>query len=94
MPETAAFRAVVYGRVQGVNFRLFVVRCARALELEGYVRNMSNGSELEVYAEGGKKQLDELLDDIYRGPSRARVDQVDVSWSEYSGDFRGFQVLS
>ncbi len=92
MPGLAAFLATVRGRVQGVNFRIFVVRYARALELKGYVRNLSDGGALEVYVEGGKEQLDELLGHIYHGPSRAEVDRVDVKWSEYSGNFKSFEV--
>lgn len=92
MPENAAFLATVYGRVQGVNFRLFVVRCAREMQLKGYVRNLSNDRALEVYVEGEKKQLDKLLNHIHNGPSRARVDRVDVKWSEYSGNFKSFEV--
>ncbi len=92
MPENAAFLATVYGRVQGVNFRLFVVRCAREMQLKGYVRNLLDDGALEVYVEGGKEQLDELLGHIYHGPSRAEVDRVDVRWSEYSGNFKSFEV--
>jgi acylphosphatase len=92
MPENAAFLATVYGRVQGVNFRLFVVRCAREMQLKGYVRNLSSDRALEVYVEGEKKQLDKLLNHINGGPSRARVDRVDVKWSEYSGNFKSFEV--
>lgn len=92
MPENAAFLATVYGRVQGVNFRLFVVRCAREMQLKGYVRNLSDDGALEVYVEGEKKQLDKLLNHIHGGPSRAEVDRVDVRWSEYSGNFKSFEV--
>jgi acylphosphatase len=92
MPENAAFLATVYGRVQGVNFRLFVVRCAREMELKGYVRNLLDGGALEVYVEGEKEHLDKFLGHIHSGPSRARVDRVDVKWSKYSGNFRSFEV--
>jgi hypothetical protein len=43
--------AVVHGRVQGVGFRYFVMREARALGLSGWVRNQADGS-VEVEAEG------------------------------------------
>jgi acylphosphatase len=90
--ENAAFLATVYGRVQGVNFRLFVMRCAREMELKGYVRNLLDGGSLEVYVEGDKERLDDFLGHIHSGPSQARVDWVDVKWSEYSGDFKSFEV--
>ena len=92
MSELAAALAVVHGRVQGVNFRYFVERHARALELTGYVRNLPNGRDVEVLAEGAKKNLDELLECLKEGPPRAKVDCVDVSWVRYSGRFDRFGV--
>lgn len=92
MSEHAAFVATVRGRVQGVYFRAFVERHARALGLKGYVRNCSGGRELEVWAEGSKEELEQLLEHVRNGPPRARVDSVDVRWSGYSGRFGHFGV--
>jgi acylphosphatase len=44
-------RIAVRGRVQGVGFRDWVMRRARALELAGWVRNRSDGS-VEIFAAG------------------------------------------
>ena len=87
MGDPAAFLATVRGRVQGVNFRYFVERNADALGLSGYVRNLPDRSVVEVCAEGERKDLDRLLELLHTGPPRARVDRVDVKWSEYSGRF-------
>ena len=92
MSESAAISATVHGRVQGVNFRYFVERHAEALGLTGYVKNMPGGREVEVYAEGEKEKLDELLDRLNTGPPRAVVERVDVRWSEYKGEFGRFGV--
>jgi acylphosphatase len=82
----------VHGRVQGVNFRFFVRNRAEALGLKGYVKNLSDGTAVEVWAEGEKTKLGELIDYLKAGPSRARVERVDVEWSEYTGRFNGFQL--
>ena len=92
MSQLAAFSATVYGRVQGVNFRYFVQRNARALGLRGYVENLADGRTLEVYAEGEKESLEELLGYLNSGPPRAEVNRVDVKWSEYNGYFSQFGV--
>ena len=92
MSELAALSATVHGRVQGVNFRLFVIRRARALGLKGYARNLSGGRAVEVYAEGERTGLRDLLGHLRSGPSMARVERVDVKWSSYSGSFTDFQV--
>jgi len=90
--EQASFLAIVHGRVQGVNFRFFVRNRAEALGLKGYVKNLSDGTAVEVWAEGEKTKLGELIDYLKAGPSRARVERVDVEWSEYTGRFNGFQL--
>jgi acylphosphatase len=90
--EQASFLAIVHGRVQGVNFRFFVKDRARALGLKGYVKNLSGGTAVEVWAEGEKTKLGELLNYLNTGPSRAKVERVDVEWSEYTRRFSDFQL--
>jgi acylphosphatase len=90
--EQASFKAIVRGRVQGVNFRIFVADRAEELGLKGYVKNLSGGASVEVWAEGEKTKLDELVKYLKDGPSRARVDRVDVEWSDYRGRFDDFRV--
>jgi len=92
MSEQASLVAVIRGRVQGVFFRAFVRDQAKALGLAGYVKNKSGGGSVEVHAEGEKDKLEELLDYLRTGPSRARVDRVDVEWSDFEGRFQGFSV--
>jgi acylphosphatase len=92
MSEKALLIAIIRGRVQGVYFRAFVRNHAEALGLTGYVRNLPGGSAIEVRAEGEKTKLDELLNQLNIGPPRARVDRVDVEWSEYTGRFKDFQL--
>ena len=90
-PVRARLVAVVRGRVQGVFFRAFVERRAAGLGLSGYVRNLPGGA-LEVQAEGNRDSLEMLLGYLHTGPSRARVDSVDISWGDDKGEFSGFKV--
>lgn len=92
MSEQVAFQATVHGRVQGVYFRAFVEEYARTLGLTGYVRNLSGGRSLEVWAEGDREKLEELLIQLKIGPSRAKVERVDVKWSEHTGRYNHFSV--
>ena len=91
MSVLASVRVIVYGYVQGVFFRAFVVRRANELSLTGYVRN-SPGGTVEVVAEGERKQLEELIGYLKVGPPEARVDEVTTNWSEYSGNYPGFSI--
>jgi len=90
--ETQTLRALVRGRVQGVGFRFFVEAQASALGLTGFVRNLSNGSAVEVVAEGPMATLETLLAELRKGPPLAYVERVDVSWAAPTGDHTGFQV--
>jgi acylphosphatase len=92
MADVAHLSATVYGRVQGVFFRYFVRDVARRLGLKGYVRNLASGDAVEVQAEGEKRQLNKLLEQLKVGPSGARVERVEVKWADYSGRFDDFSV--
>jgi len=92
MTDLASIQATVYGRVQGVFFRDFVSEQATQLGLTGYVRNLPNGEVVEVHAEGGRKQLEELIGYLKVGPPGARVEKVIINWSEYTGNYSRFTI--
>jgi acylphosphatase len=62
--------------VQGVGYRYFVVREARALGVDGYVRNLADGS-VEVVAEAAPATLLTLADRLAEGPAFAEVTSVE-----------------
>jgi len=72
-----ARRFRVFGRVQGVGYRRFVVGAAGALGLRGTVTNCPDGS-VEVVAAGPAAGLDLLRDRLRIGPRFANVTNVDV----------------
>jgi acylphosphatase len=90
----SSLRAIVEGRVQGVNFRQFVYTRARFLRLTGYVGNMDDGQSVEVVAEGPREDLEQLLEYLQEGPRSARVESVEVEWGEASGAWTDFGVMS
>lgn len=84
MPADAPPRrleARVVGRVQGVGYRAFVVRHARALGLGGYVRN-NRDRTVEVNATGDEQALLQLCELLRQGPRGSRVTAVDETWTE------------
>jgi acylphosphatase len=92
MSNNSAFRAVVYGLVQGVNYRYFVQRNAEVIGLTGYAKNLDDGS-VEVFAEGEKDKLSQLIAKLKAGSRAARVERVEVGWGEYSGKYSGFDII-
>jgi acylphosphatase len=80
-PAASIVRAHLWvsGRVQGVGFRFFVQRAARALGLAGFVRNLPD-RRVEVAVEGPRADVDTLVDAVRAGPPGATVTAVDLVW--------------
>jgi acylphosphatase len=91
--QRARLHAVVRGDVQGVGFRYFVRRRARAAGLAGWVRNREDGA-VECVAEGERGALEQLLAELKEGPSGAQVEDVQADWGEPGGENGEFRVVS
>ena len=89
--ERRAYRLRVTGKVQGVGFRYHVIRHAQELGLDGYARNLDDGT-VEIWAEGTQEALNGLLDATRRGPRWAKVDDVKVEPASATRSIRGFTV--
>jgi len=55
------------------------------------VRNLKDG-QVEVMAEGEKESIEDLISKLKEGPRLARVENVDVTWEDYTGEFSEFRV--
>jgi acylphosphatase len=83
-------RVKVHGEVQGVFFRDSTRRRAETHGVAGWVRNCPDGS-VEAVFEGQPDAVEQLVEFCRRGPSRARVDHVDVA-EEQPEALSGFRV--
>mgnify|MGYP003630980859 CR=1 FL=1 len=72
-----AKRLRVRGRVQGVFYRGWTVERARALGLDGWVRNRRDGS-VEILASGPVEAIEMLIEQCRAGPPAAHVTDIDV----------------
>jgi acylphosphatase len=89
MTDKERLCAEVFGEVQGVGFRVFVLRRASGYGLTGWVRNRPDGS-VEVLAEGTRAALESLLTDLNAGPPASAVERVASRWESASLEFRVF----
>jgi acylphosphatase len=83
-------KVIIEGSVQGVFFRAEARDRARALGLSGWVRNVPDGT-VEAVFEGEDERVTTMVEWCRRGPSGARVENVDVDWSEPRGA-EGFSI--
>ena len=94
MADLALIKVTVHGQVKGIGFRAFTREQAKALGLTGYVRNQPGENAVEIEAEGEKARLEKLIAYLKVGPPLARVERVEVNWSEYTGQYADFSVRS
>lgn len=78
LPEGhVARRLRIIGRVQGVWYRGWAMNAAKALDLDGWVRNRMDGS-VEALVVGPEAAVEEFIRRCHRGPSAANVERVDI----------------
>ena len=89
--ERVRVHLIIYGRVQGVFYRYGAQEAARELGLTGWVRNNYDGT-VEAVAEGPKGVLERFVEWCWKGPPRARVDNIELKWEQATGEFKSFGI--
>lgn len=90
--QNKSVKIIVTGMVQGVGFRYFIARSANELGLNGYVKNLWNG-DVEIYAEGRKEFLEDLVKKAGAGPSHSRVESCKVEWLDFTNKYDNFEIF-
>lgn len=81
----------IYGKVQGVFFRISAKAVADQLKVKGLVKNMPDGS-VYIEAEGDDFSLESFLEWCNEGPLQATVQKVEVVEGEVK-NYRNFEIL-
>jgi acylphosphatase len=87
----ARIHLVITGRVQNVGFRSYVQKVAASLSINGWVRNVRY-DQVEVTAEGVRLTLEQFLRLVKIGPRGSHIDDVEISYEEFSGEFSEFGI--
>ncbi len=82
---------LISGAVQGVGFRYHTYQKARQLQVVGWVRNLPDG-RVQVLAEGESDIIDQLISELKSGPSFSQVQNIEIEWSEPTGQHSSFEV--
>ena len=83
--------AIFKGRVQGVHFRDYTKRYARRRGVKGWVKNLHDGT-VEATFEGERENIEEVIRMLREEHPFARVDKIDVQWSECRDQFDRFDI--
>ena len=81
---------IVSGRVQGVFFRDNTRRKAIELGLNGYAKNLSDGT-VEVVVQGDEEKINELIEFIKKSPGTAKVADIKIKHKEPE-NFAKFEI--
>lgn len=81
----------IYGRVQGVGFRMNVKRIAKKLELTGFVRNKEDGG-VEIVAQGNKAELEQFLALVQKNPGLSSITGMSYHWREIDKEYTDFEI--
>ncbi|MCD6145176.1 MAG: acylphosphatase [Methanosarcinales archaeon] len=81
---------IVTGRVQGVGFRYFTVRCANNLGLCGWVRNLPDGG-VEAVIQGQDDSIEQMIELLQEGPGASIVTDLKIEEIEQE-EFSGFTM--
>jgi acylphosphatase len=93
MPDaTVRRRVVVRGDVQGVFFRDSTRREAESRGVRGSVTNRDDGA-VEAVFEGPEAAVDAMVEFCRSGPSRAQVEDLEVTEEKPEGRGGGFKVI-
>lgn len=85
-------QAFFSGRVQGVGFRYTVKSLAVGFDATGVVRNLPDG-RVEFTAEGEAEELRAFVQAIRESEVGRFIRHEELSWTEATGLFRGFEIV-
>ena len=85
-------RIFVTGKVQGVFFRQALKVMAKKNNVNGWVRNLSDG-RVEAVLEGEDLDVSTLVEWAHAGSANARVEDIEIKNEQYKEEFTKFEVL-
>ena len=72
------YSIIVHGRVQGVGFRYFTAMQAMKFHLNGWCRNMSNGT-VSIEIQGLENDISSFITAIKKGNGFCIVDEIELN---------------
>jgi len=83
---------LIEGQVQGVFFRDYTEKKAVELRLNGWVKNMANGTVEAVFS-GEEKDVTTMIESLHTGSPNSKVEKVTVNDFLALEDFSHFEII-
>ncbi len=83
---------MVEGKVQRAGYRDNIDKVAYEHGLTGYVKNLEDGT-VKVVCEGEKEEIENFLEEINIDKYPIKVTNIDVEYSEATGEFEYFDIV-
>jgi acylphosphatase len=80
------------GHVQGVGFRYAAKTAAAGFEINGIVRNLSDG-RVELVAEGAPAELEAFRAAVRDAGLAGFIRDENAIWDDAQNEFRGFEIV-
>ena len=81
----------IKGNVQMAGFRTFIKNIADSLNVTGFAENVEDGS-VKVVCEGEEEGIAGVISSVKENPpSFASIEEMDVAYEEYKGEFTCFE---
>ena len=90
--EKAAYHVIVRGHVQHVGFRFWTQCLAIKLNVKGYVKNLSDGSSVEIEVEGKADRLEKFLNSVKDAHPYAKIASFEKKEIEIK-NYKDFSIL-
>lgn len=86
------YHITVFGDVQGVGFRYFVLKNASIYDINGWVRNKLDYT-VEIDAEGTEMNLNEFISIVKQGSQFSLVEAVDIIKMSNRENYKTFEII-
>lgn len=81
---------LISGQVQGVGFRYTSAQIAKRFEIDGWVKNLSDG-RVELQIQGAQSELERYLEALKNG-IHGRISAIDKVVAQADLNLRGFEI--
>ena len=73
------FKIKIFGKVQGVSYRVWLKKTAESMSIDGYVCNNKDGS-VDAFLTCNKNELKKLISLCYKGPKLSKVSKIEYCY--------------